>query len=85
MGDRHHVSDSLPEEIADGATLGHQRYVRLLSLWQTVGTDSAGLTSTDLQQESRNMTDKPHFCISGSSFHILTTFLHLSFIHLSRL
>lgn len=64
MRDRHRTSDSLPEETENGAALGHQRYVRPLSIWHTVGTDTVGLTGRDLQQEPRNMTEKLCFCIS---------------------
>lgn len=47
MGDRHRASDSLPEESADGAALGHERYTRPFSIWHRVGMSAVGLSSTE--------------------------------------
>lgn len=45
MGDKHSLA-ILSEEIAEVATLGHQRPMKPLPVWHTVGTDATGLTST---------------------------------------
>lgn len=46
MGGKHSTSNSLPEETAEMAALGHQRSMKPLHVWHTVGTEAMGLTST---------------------------------------